>query len=42
MNITLETAADKLVKEIFGVKSGETVIITAEKTVRKMQVHMLW
>ena len=30
MNITLETAADKLVKEIFGVKSGETVIITAD------------
>ena len=30
MNITLKTAADKLVKEIFGVKSGETVIITAD------------
>ena len=26
----LETAADKLVKEIFGVKSEETVIITAD------------
>ena len=26
MNITLETAADKLVKEIFGVKAGETVV----------------
>ena len=28
MDITLETAADKLVKEIFGVKPEETVIIT--------------
>ena len=26
MDITLETAADKLVKEIFGVKPEETVI----------------
>ena len=30
MDITLETAADKLVKEIFGVKPEETVIITAD------------
>ena len=30
MEITLETAADKLVKEIFGVKPEETVIITAD------------
>ena len=30
MNITLEIAADKLIKEIFGVKAGETVILTAD------------
>ena len=30
MDITLETAADKLVKEIFGVKPEETVIITED------------
>lgn len=37
MNITLETAADKLVKEIFGVKSGETVI-TQQMMIR---MHLL-
>ena len=35
MDITLETAADKLVKEIFGVKPEETVIITADDDIRE-------
>ena len=30
MNVTLEQSAEKLVREIFDVKPGETVVLTAD------------